>query len=117
MADLIPGYPSLNIILSIITAGGVTSLLGIIFDQLWKKRAEYIDLVHKRIEKFATSQPYLTEIASGYMWISTAIAKVTSNTQLDYKIGPETNACKNIIFSIICSCNSVLRKCIPDKLM
>jgi hypothetical protein len=85
MDDIIPGNALLNIIFAIITGGGVASLVGYYFDWLTKKRAEYINLTNKRIEMFSKSQSYLTQIASGYLGIFSAIKK-PPNTQLDCRL-------------------------------
>jgi hypothetical protein len=51
-----------NIIIPIITGGGIISLIGILFDKLAKKRAEYIDIVHRRIERFQRQSQFMFKL-------------------------------------------------------
>jgi hypothetical protein len=58
---------SINNVITIITGGGIVSLLGLLFDNLTKKRAEYTDLTNKRIERFSNAQPLYMRIAGNYL--------------------------------------------------
>jgi hypothetical protein len=88
LAIVITGNSLLDaIILSILTGGGVISLLSLFLDRLSKKRADYISINNQKIERFSKAELYYVQLASYYSALSSLLrAAIEKKENIDYDL-------------------------------
>jgi hypothetical protein len=74
-----------DIIIPLITGGGIITLLGYLFDKLARNRAEQIDILRRRREMFSTVEPIYIQIAGYYLALRNNV-NLQQNQKPDHRI-------------------------------
>jgi hypothetical protein len=88
MVEAITGNLLLDtIIFSILTGGGVISLLTLLSDRLTKRRTDYVNMSSERIKKFSNSQLIYIHLASYYAALSSQLkGRLEKKGEIHYEL-------------------------------